>query len=423
MNLRLESAGTRMKNVILWVTGSGLLFPLFFQLSGKIYSSAEPVWDSGGMITRLPLPVSLPVCCGALLLLAAHHRRAALALKVVAAMALTMVVSLMLAGPAIESRKVILLLQVLLPMTGLVLGQMIEDESQILPRAFLGVLTILVPAQLLAGWVRGNPWLTHDLYFFSIYQHFQFVPLILVCGFAYAMSRLWDTHKATFYILTPLMLIYTFESLSFLTIFAFVAFLGAFTLVRPEGRKAKRRAILLVAVAIAGLLVHLAILKNVAGMENSVAGQYAGKFQTMERGETPRNVQDRLGDWKLYGTGIVESGRTFLLGHPAPFPREVKTSAHNWYLDVAYNFGVIALLPVVFLIGYTSYLLRQGREALPAATCWLAAIVFYLVLVDSNMKVTLRQPYPGIFAYFLWGMLLSSLTRAHREGKDSERRA
>ncbi|HQI75281.1 MAG TPA: O-antigen ligase family protein [Candidatus Latescibacteria bacterium] len=412
-----------MKTMILWVTGFGLLFPLFFQLSGRIYNSAEPIWDSGGMITQLPLPVSLPVCCCSLLLLAAHHRQAALALKVVAAMALTMVVSLVLAGPAIESRKVIMLIQVLLPMSGLVLGQMIEDEEQILPRAFLWVLTILVPVQLLAGWVRGNPWLTHDLYFFSIYQHFQFVPLVLVCGFAYAMSRLWNTHKATFYILTPLMLIYTFESLSLLSIFAFVAFVVAFTLVRSEGRKAKGWAILLVAVAIAGLLVHWAVLKNVAGMENSVAGQFSGKFQTMERGETPRNVQDRLGDWKLYGAGIVESGRAFLLGHPAPFPREVKTSAHNWYLDVAYNFGVIALMPVVFLIGYTSYLLWQGREALPAATCWLAAIVFYLVIVDSNMKVTLRQPYPGIFAYFLWGMLLSRLAGVPRECKRSDRRA
>jgi hypothetical protein len=36
-------------------------------------------------------------------------------------------------------------------------------------------------------------------------------------------------------------------------------------------------------------------------------------------------------------------------------------------------------------------------------------MVAFLVLVDSNFKVTLRQPYPGIFAYFLWGLLLSRL--------------
>lgn len=46
---------------------------------------------------------------------------------------------------------------------------------------------------------------------------------------------------------------------------------------------------------------------------------------------------------------------------------------------------------------------------LPAQTWWLTVIVFYLVVIDSNFKVTLRQPYPGIFAYFMWGLLLSRL--------------
>lgn len=414
-----ETADVRKKNWILWVIGSGLLFPLFFQLSGRIYNSVEPVIDSGGVISQLPLPVSILACYGGLLLLGSNYRRAALSLNVVAAMALTMILSLVLAGPEIEPRKVVLLIQVLLPAAGLVLGQLVEDENKIIPRAFLGVLLIIVPAQLLVGWVRGNLWLTHDMYFFSIYQHFQYVPLILVCGFAYSMSMLWNTCKTTFYVLTPLMLIYTFESLSFLTIFAFVTFVGTFAFVRSEGIKKKRQAIILLAVAIVGLQAYLAIMKNVAGVEGSAAWQYIGKFQPMERGETPRNVQDRLGDWQLYGVGIVESVKTVFLGHPAPFSREVKTSAHNWYLDMSYNFGVISLLPIIFLIGYTVYLLWQRRKALPAAIFWLAAIVFYLVLLDNNLKVTLRQPYPGIFAYFMWGMLFSGLQRACPECKNS----
>jgi hypothetical protein len=31
--------------------------------------------------------------------------------------------------------------------------------------------------------------------------------------------------------------------------------------------------------------------------------------------------------------------------------------------------------------------------------------------LDNNMKVTLRQPYPGVFGFFLWGILLSRLAR------------
>jgi hypothetical protein len=419
MNIRFESSDERKKSVMLWVIGSGLLFPLFFQLSGRIYNSVEPVWDSGGMIAQLPLPISLPVCFGALLLLGARYRDAALALKVVAATVFLMTLSLAFAGPEVDRRKVIYLIQVLLPMAGLVLGQLIKDKNNTIPRAFLVVLLIIVPTQLLAGWVRGNLSLTNYVYVFSVYQHFQYVPLILVCGFAYSMTMLWATYKKAFCFLTPLMYIYALESLSFLTLFAFVAFVATFAFVRSEGVLMKMRAIILVGVAIVGIQAYFAVIRHAATTENSVTWQYTGKFQAMERGETPVNVQDRLGDWKLYGTGIIENGWTFLLGHPAPFPRDVKTSAHNWFLDVAYNFGVISLLPLILLIGYTSYMLWKGRDALPAATCWLAAIVFYLVVVDSNMKVTLRQPYPGIFAYFLWGMLLSRFVHARPTRGDS----
>jgi hypothetical protein len=398
----------------LWIIGGGLLFPLFFQLSGRIYDSIEPVWDSGGVISQLPLPVSLLACYCGLLLLASNYRQATLALKVVAAMALTMVLSLVLAGSEIELRKTILLIQVLLPMAGLVLGQLIDDDKKIIPKAFLGVLLIIVPTHLLAGWVRGDFVLTHNMYFFSIYQHFQYVPLILVCGFAYSMSMLWEVYKKTFYFLTPLMYIYALESISFLTIFGLVVFVCTFAFVRLKGLK-KIRVLILVAIAIVGMQAYLAIMKNVVGMCGSAEWQYVGKFQRAERGEQPRNVQDRLGDWKLYGDGIVESAKTVFFGHPAPFPREVKTSAHNWYLDMAYNFGLISLLPIILLFIYTLYLLWQGREKWPTEIFWLAAIVFYLVVIDSNFKVTLRQPYPGIFTYFMWGMLLSSLKSAHLE--------
>jgi hypothetical protein len=123
----------------------------------------------------------------------------------------------------------------------------------------------------------------------------------------------------------------------------------------------------------------------------------------------PSNVQERLDDWKLFGSGIVESKTTIFLGHPQPMPREMRTSPHNYYIDIAYTFGLVALVPILSLIAYTTNLCWRRRDMLPAETWWLAAIVFYLVVIDSNFKVTLRQPYPGIFAYFMWGLLLSRL--------------
>jgi hypothetical protein len=38
--------------------------------------------------------------------------------------------------------------------------------------------------------------------------------------------------------------------------------------------------------------------------------------------------------------------------------------------------------------------------------------VVFALFVDSMFKVPLRQPYPGIFFFFLWGLLLAQLQPA-----------
>jgi hypothetical protein len=136
---------------------------------------------------------------------------------------------------------------------------------------------------------------------------------------------------------------------------------------------------------------------------------FHAKFQSLAEGKMPTNVQERLEDWKFFGGAIFESAKTVLVGHPQPMPREIKSSPHNWYIDMGYTFGLVGILPVLILAAYTAGLCWKHRRKIPAETWWLAALVFYLVIVDSNFKVTLRQPYPGIFAYFLWGLLLSRL--------------
>lgn len=397
----------------LWMISVAVLFPLFIQLSAGVYNSPEAIVDSGGILSRLPLPVSILACLGGIWLLRDNYQRASLAFKVAAAMLFVMLVSLFLAGAGLsfERRKVILLAQIMLPVAGLVLGQLVMDDRQTIPKAFLGVLLLVVPAQLVAGWIQGQFVLTHNLYVFSIYQHFQYVPLILVCAFIIAMTALWGSHRKIFYFLTPLMAIYVVASFSMLTNFAFYSFLISFGVFRMLAKDGRRDILGILAVVILCVGSYLAIMQ---GRVNDDP-QYIGKAKMLASGEAPRNVNDRLADWKLYGNGIMESASTVIIGHPAPFPREVKSSAHNWYLDIAYNFGLISWLPTLFLLGYTGWLLWQTRTQLPAETLWLAVIVLYIVVVDSNFKVTLRQPYPGIFAYFLWGMLLSRLLSMRTE--------
>lgn len=421
----------QLKNnyLLLWIVGVGLLFPLFFQLSGHIYNDISAMTDSGGLLQIVPLPISILACSAGIALLIKQYQRAVPAWLFLLVMLLSMLISLVFAGSEIEIErsKFILLLQVMLPVFGLVLGQLVVDMKKTIPKAFLSVLLIVVPVQLFSGWLQGSFALTHYLYLFSIYSHFQYVTLIFVCAFAYSTVMLWETHKKWLFVLTVLMGVYVTASLSFLTIFAFFTFI-IFWMVAKLWKFRGNFKILALAAALGSIFLigmftyfkktdSLTIWEN-GGISNSVGsafvadqvdGLFKGKFSQLMRGEIPSNVQERFDIWRLYASRITESGKTILLGHAKPLPRDVRTSAHNWYLDMIDNFGLISVFPMIVLIGYTIYLLWISRQFSPSDVFWLSGIVFYLVLIDNNFKVTLRQPYPGLFAYFLWGLLLSKL--------------
>ena len=409
---------SRHQNFFLWVIGITLLFPLFFQLSGGIYRDISVVVNSQGLLETLPLPISILAAFSIVFFLPKNLRGARVGFTMVIATLAVSLTSVLLGGDGVtpNQRKLLMTAQVLLPLTGLLLGQLIQDSEKIVARAFLFVLSVVVPLQLMATWFQGGLVLTHYLYAFSIYSHFQYVTLIFVCAFGYCLTSLWDQYKTWLCILSLWMSIYAVSSLSFLTIFAYFALMSSFLIWKFWRYRSNAKTIGIAAILIALTIVASYVyFKKMDGQRISAEGQqsfYYGKFKELAKGKIPLNVQERFGDWQLFGKGIVESEKTFLIGHAQPMPREIRSSPHNFYIDIAYTFGVLGLLPIVGLIGYTAYLCWQRRKNLSESTWWLFVIVAYLVLIDSNFKVTLRQPYPGIFAYFLWGLLLTRLQSA-----------
>jgi hypothetical protein len=132
----------------------------------------------------------------------------------------------------------------------------------------------------------------------------------------------------------------------------------------------------------------------------------------------PVNVQDRVDIWGHYLRGILGDPSTFLFGHSTPPDRSLWASAHNYYLDVAYNFGALATLVVIGLAVFTILRLYQYRRLVFASSSMtgLTLVVLFLILPDGLVKVSLRQPYPGIFAFFLWGLLLSRIDQLRITG-------
>jgi hypothetical protein len=134
----------------------------------------------------------------------------------------------------------------------------------------------------------------------------------------------------------------------------------------------------------------------------------------------PANLLVRLSDWFLFGKPIFANATTLLFGQEKPLDRSVRTSAHNYFIDMAFNFGLLGLVPVISLLGLTlrrAFAVRRGLLGDPALTGLLVAVLFF-VLIDSSFKVTLRQPYPGLVAFFLWGALLAQLRRLAGSSRD-----
>jgi hypothetical protein len=126
------------------------------------------------------------------------------------------------------------------------------------------------------------------------------------------------------------------------------------------------------------------------------------------------NIMERLYYWEYYSKNIVSGSKRVLFGHRKRPDRAKYPSAHNYYLDFVFNFGVLAILPLLGLIGYTVLMVYLGWEPILASSSLLGLtlVVFLLVLVDNSFKVGLRQPYPGILTFFLWGVLLSRLSES-----------
>lgn len=231
----IGAAGNVRRFLIVFV----LFFPFFFTLSGTIYNPAVPLTDSGGVVRNLPLPLSAVGCYLGILVLGSY-RRVAMSLFVIMMLFCGMVAASMVsAGGGIfgERTKLILMVQYMLPMFALTLGQQFAlspGADGILPRALLAVLMIVVPLQLALGWAKLDPVLEHSLYFFSVYQHMQFVPVMFAAGYLVVWSALWSDarYRIVLSVVGVLLAAYIAASLSMLALGLLLGGLGILSALR-----------------------------------------------------------------------------------------------------------------------------------------------------------------------------------------------
>ncbi|MFT5519467.1 MAG: hypothetical protein ACI9IA_000047 [Enterobacterales bacterium] len=396
-----------------------LLMPIFFQLDGSLlFHSNQLVFDHGGSFSKLPLPYSMLACFLGLVLIK-YNDKSGLEASVLFAFFSLMMFSVYVTSFNNQSEllsKIIFLIQFILPVFALMLGRAYISPRHIMltyQSVFLLVLALIIPLQVLITALYGFGILESNMSFFSIYQHLQYVPTVLVGVYAVIVLSYKDEpiFRSVALILLPIVWVYAVFSGSVVTLFLIflvsVFLFFSFSDFKKYNDLYKFFAALIFCT---GVLIFKDSVLNFFAHGGSEEA-YIFKKMVLDENGLFRNVNERLDIWRVVLGGVFESDKTFWFGHSERMSKDVANSAHNYYFDLVYHFGFIAMLPLLSLIAYTVYKFISlfVRGHLPVDIVGLSLFVFFLLLIDNSLKVGLRQPYSGIVSFFLWGLLLSKL--------------
>lgn len=409
------------ERVILLVIATAMFVPLFFQLGNGVFVDTSSDFSSRGVLSLLPIPLSVLACYAGIVLLGGFSK-ARLSLISLFFLFIGMLLTSLLIGVmtgGMEQLKLIHIIQYISPMFALVLGQQYGSRSDALMnigRAAFAVLIVIVPVQLAATLVGGSGVLSPSLFLFSIYQYLQYVPFLFVALFLIAIFSLSSelVFRPWFHVLAFLMGGYIVFSWSLLALILLV--LGLLSLIAQRIRTAREY------VPATGMLIlaivggALAIFYVTATSQSMISGAdfNAVNFSAWIL-EGCSGCMDR---WTFYISGISDDWVSALLGHAQSPSRNMYPSALNYYLDFVYNFGLVGVLPLMMLIGYTISALIQWRRCFWTSSAYmgLAGVVLFILVVDNGFTVGLRQPYPGIITFFLWGVLLALISSLKNNG-------
>lgn len=394
-----------------FLTAFSVVMPLFFQLGAGVYRLPVETYDWGGRLSMLPLPLSV-FACFPLILVLHHFRKARLFSSFTFVMLCVMMAGIMVSysgdGPSVKDR-VMLSLQYLLPFFGLVLAEhagLSEHFHRRMAKVFLWVALVIAAGQIVATFNSPTMRLQAWLYFFTVYDNLQYAPVVIVS--AYLTGLFGAGHKADRVALffAPLMCLYAALSWSMLAAGILVAGLLCHW---AYGRFSRRTAVVLGVAVLIFAAIGLSLRRaHVTGKFSFLSSDGAGRGLI----SALPNVSERFGVWSHYLDGIRKAdAKTLIFGHAVMPLRTQFPSAHNYYLDMLYNFGLAALLPFLALLAYTLFAAWRRRTELrrDPGLLGLAFVVFCLIFLDNFLKVGFRQPYAGIFSFFLWGLLVTRL--------------
>lgn len=403
-----------------------LMLPVFFQIAGGLFRDTAFVFETAGSIVRLPLPMSVAGLFVGIALLG-NYAAATRTLSTLFFTALFFVLTALTvsqSGSDEQGAKLILLAQYLLPMFALVLGEMYGHSSHqpVFERAALWVLLLIVPAHLLSTWLQGYLLLVPSLHLFSIYQHLQYFPSVVVSLGLVATFFLWKGSGWQYWallLLLPTLAVHAVASRSAVAMGSLLIGLSVLAIAQFRTGRLKRSLVVAMLAAAAFAAIYGYMARSELASKFFVAPPGSQSLSVEAITGAPQSLTDRIGHWRFYANGLIESPTAFLIGHASPPDRDKHPSAHNYWLDAMYNFGAVAIVPLVALLLWTIVALWRRRADVVSNPMLLgtALAAMYLLLGENMLKVGMRQPYPGIITFFIWGLLIARLNTTSDDKK------
>lgn len=380
-----------------------LVAPIFFQLKGNLFSDPSMFFDPGGQLLSLPIPLSVFALFGGIAILGNYQ----VAKRSLTVMFFTLLLILMSVlreqGFEQDGGKIVLMSQFLLPIFGLVLGEMYGADSRghVFERAALLLLLVILPAQLMATWIAGHADARPLVFVFSIYQHIQYFPVIVAALATMASLSLWGRSRSMCMAIGFMLLVMPVHLVASVSINA-IAYAGSgmaafMTFHWREGRFRRHLLVTFAAALLATALYVVLADGSTANWTVSAAG-----------------TSSRVEQWRFFADEIAASPEAFLFGHATRPDRNLHPNAHNYWLDATYSFGILAILPLIGLMAMTMFHVWKQRGRLLVEPHLLGAMMAagYLVLVEGMLNIGMRQPYPGILTFFIFGLLVARLRPA-----------
>lgn len=392
-----------------------LLIPIFFLLNGKIYFEPSLKLNSENYLHNVPIPASyfisaLLICY---FLFKKNYKIFNSKIFIILFICTISLIVLMIFTKSIDYYRVINLVQFLLPWMGLVIAMNLKNCLNIYIIIYYFLIVILC-LQLSITFFLEKKIIISDIIFFTVYQNIQYVSTVFTLLTILVSINLFKDKKLEIIFLNLLSLIYSTltYSLSSLSIFAifFSGFLLKFFFEKNQNRLKIFKMFILAFIFIMLFLGFLNYLKKDNDKQKFVTNnnvnyyENALKFKDIFSFKIPANLILRIEIYKNYFQKISNDKRILFLGDKnREFDKKFKSS-HNLILDIIYKFGLILMIPYLYLFFLALHKLSKFKNKTNDFTSFLVLLI--VILVENFFKLSLKQPYPGIISFYLIGYYL-----------------